>query len=192
MENKKIFIIALVILLPIITFSQYTQDNFNTWHYEKVGNPFDGFSKRAFVYGKGNNPDFQTPVMNIIRGDNSEYLSLIISNAGDLFFVGEVNLSFDETDIVYSAQYYTEKSYEIDLRTFNKENDGAGVSIYTIIEELKSASKVYVRLIRHGAKRNKVYNDMTFSLQGSTKQINKVIPPELIEKKIRETKEMWE
>jgi hypothetical protein len=92
---------------------------------------------------------------------------------------------FDELKIIYSTYDFSFSSDGkiIFFIEFNDPNSDDKVSKYEFINKLKSASKVSVRISNKFGS-----NDLSFSLSGSTKAINFVIPIEKMDSKISEIK----
>ena len=161
-------LILLLTLIPFISFGQ-------GWTYSEGGNAFDGKYKTSSVVGKGTNFPYNKPSL-VINKFNGEQLNFYISNGG--YFQEKTNIGvlwvFDnEPDIIYST-YDWSISDDGKILFFSEFNnpDGSGkLNPVDIIEKLTLANKVTVRMKdKFGS------NDIVFSLSGSTKAINFVLP----------------
>ena len=161
-------IILLLTLIPFISFGQ-------GWTSSEGGSAFDGKYKTSSVVGKGDNFPYNKPVL-VINKFNGEKLNFYISKGG--FFQEKTNIGvlwvFDnEPDTIYST-YDWSISDDGKILFFSEFNnpDGSGkLKPIDIIEKLMLANNVSVRMKdKYGA------NDIVFSLIGSTKAINFVLP----------------
>tara|TARA_B110000879_G_C11088594_1_gene477958 strand:- start:22 stop:1242 length:1221 start_codon:yes stop_codon:yes gene_type:complete len=171
--KKLIFILFLV---PLVSFGQ-------GWTSSEGGNAFDGKYKTSSVEGKGTNFPYTKPVI-VINKFDGEKLNFYISGGG--FFQEKTNIGvlwvFDnEPDIIYST-YDWSISDDGKILFFSEFNnpDGSGkLKPVDIIEKLTLANKVTVRMKdKYGS------NDIDFSLSGSTKAINFVLPKDERQKMI--------
>jgi len=147
-----------------------------TWQYSSKGNAFDGKYKMAYVDGLGGEFPYNDPYLALTKYENKKDIDIYISDAGsyDSDQGVAVYLIFDnEPDVKYKAigvSYSTDNSAIF----FDYINYPPYASFYNnldkikIIEKLKKASKLYVRIEDdyYGQK------DLTFSLRGSTKALN--------------------
>ena len=172
-------------LAIFISFASFGQ----TWKYSEGGNTFDGKYKTSIVTGVGNNFPYTKPSIVINRFEGKS-INFYISDGG--FFQAGTGIRvlwvFDnEPDILYSTYDYSISS-DGKILFFTEFNnpDGAGkLKPIDIIEKLTLANKVTVRMSDdYGS------NDIVFSLSGSSKAINFVIPKEerqqMIEKGLAE------
>jgi hypothetical protein len=179
---KNILSILLVsLLLPLMSFSQ-------NWQYKAGGSAFDGKYKTSYVQGVGNKFPYNKPLLTINKFDNQDEINFYISGAG--YFQEGTNTSIrwvfnNEPGIIYSTYSfsYSSDGQMLFLTEFNDPNSDNKISKYEFINKLKNASKVSVR-----TSDNYGSNDIVFSLNGSTKAINSVIPLEKMESKISEIK----
>ena len=172
-------------LAIFISFASFGQ----TWKYSEGGNAFDGKYKTSIVTGVGTNFPYTKPSI-VINKFEGKAINFYISDGG--FFQDGTGIRvlwvFDnEPDILYSAYDYSISS-DGKILFFTEFNnpDGAGkLKPIDIIEKLTLANKVTVRMSDdYGS------NDIVFSLSGSSKAINFVIPKEerqqMIEKGLAE------
>jgi len=156
----------------------YTQTNIKaqSWKYENGGDAFDGKYKTSFVKGSGSKFPYNDPILAINKYDNSPAVNFYISSAG--YFQENTSVKIlwvfnTEPDVIYSTYDW---SYSSDGKTlffvkFNDPNSDNKISKYEFMEKLKSASRVSVRISdKYGT------NTLTFSLSGSTKAIDFVLP----------------
>ncbi len=175
-------LILLLLFIPLISFGQ-------GWTSSEGGSALDGKYKTSSVLGKGTNFPYTKPVL-VINKFDGEKINFYISGGG--FFQKKTHISvlwvFDnEPDIIYSTyDWLISNDGEIlFFREFNNP-DGAGkLKPIDFIEKLTLANKVTVRMSDdYGS------NDIVFSLSGSLKAINFVIPKEerqqMIEKGLAE------
>ena len=147
-----------------------------SWKYESGGSDFDGKYKTSYVKGSGSKFPYNDPVMAINKYDNSPSVNFYISSAGYFQEDTGVNILWvfnNEPNVIYSTYDW---SYSADnkilfFKEFNDPNSDNKISSYEFMEKLKSASKVSVRISdKYGS------NDLVFSLSGSTKAIDFVLP----------------
>lgn len=160
----------LLFLIPLFSFAQ-------TWTSSEGGSVFDGKYKTSSVRGKGDNFPYNKPVLVINKFEN-EFPNFYISGGG--YFQENSNIEvlwvFDnEPDTIYST-YSWSISDDGKILFFSQFNnpDGLGkLKPIDFIEKLMLANKVSVRMKdKYGS------NDIVFSLSGSTKAINFVLPKE--------------
>ena len=156
----------------------YTQTNIKaqSWKYENGGDAFDGKYKTSFVKGSGSKFPYNDPILAINKYDNSPAVNFYISSAG--YFQENTSVKIlwvfnTEPDVIYSTYdwSYSSDGKTIFLREFNDPKSDNKISKYEFMEKLKSASKVSVRTSDKYGK-----NNLTFSLSGSTKAIDFVLP----------------
>ena len=149
-----------------------------SWTFSKGGNAFDGTYKTSSVVGKGTEFPYKTPRLVINKFDNDEQINFYLNGAG--YFQDDTGLSvkwvFDnEPQIIYSS-YSWSLSDDGKIIFFNRFNNPKEKSTkledIDIIDKLTKANKVSIRV-----QNNYGSNDLVFSLSGSTKAINYVIPP---------------
>lgn len=156
----------------------YTQTNVSaqSWKYENGGDVFDGKYKTSFVKGTGSNYPYNKPVLAINKFDKDSQINFYISSAG--YFQEDTGVKIlwvfnTEPNVIYSTYdwSYSSDGKNIFLKEFNDPNSDNKISRYEFIKKLKLASKVSVRISnKYGS------NDLTFSLSGSTKAIDFVLP----------------
>jgi hypothetical protein len=164
-------LILLLLFIPILSFGQ-------TWKYSEGGSAFDGKYKTSSVTGKGTNFPYESPTL-VVNKFDGEDINFYISNGG--FFQEKTGISvlwvFDnEPDTIYSTYDWSisNDGKILFFKEFNNPEGGSGkLKPIEIIEKLTAANKVTVRM-----KDNYGSNDIVFSLSGSTKAINFVIPKE--------------
>ena len=163
-------LILLLTLIPLVSFGQ-------GWTSSEGGSAFDGKYKTSSVVGKGTNFPYTKPVL-VVNKFDGEKLNFYISGGG--FFQEKTDIGvlwvFDnESDTIYST-YDWSISDDGKILFFSEFNnpDGSGkLKPVDIIEKLTLANKVTVRMKdKYGS------NDIVFSLSGSTKAINFVLPKE--------------
>tara|TARA_R110002126_G_C10485315_1_gene502410 strand:- start:4215 stop:5453 length:1239 start_codon:yes stop_codon:yes gene_type:complete len=166
--KKLLFTLAI-----FISFASFGQ----TWKYSEGGDAFDGKYKTSVVTGVGTKFPYKSPSI-VINKFEGKSINFYISDGG--FFQDGTGISvlwvFDnEPDILYSVYDYSISS-DGKILFFSEFNnpDGAGkLKPIDIIEKLTLANKVTVRMSDdYGS------NDIVFSLSGSTRAINFVIPKE--------------
>lgn len=157
-----------------------------TWKYSEGGNAFDGKYKTSSIKGKGTDYPYNSPAL-VVNKFEGEDFNFYLSNAG--YFQEDTGIGilwvFDnEPNTIYST-YDFSISNDGKILFFNEFNnpDGSLASLKSIefIEKLTLANKVSIRV-----KNNYGSNDMVFSLSGSSKAINFVLPKEQREKMIKE------
>ena len=173
-DMKKLILFTLITLLINPLFSQ-------TWQTGSGGDDFDGNYKIASIKGVGEEFPYNDPAMSFIKWDNQEDYSFYISDAKFLQPNTDIEiiLVFDnEPGVFYSVYESTDGKLSLSsdgktafLNGFRNSKDRVSYSKYEILQKLMTASTVSVRFKdRFGQ------NDTKFSLSGSTKAINFVIP----------------
>ena len=166
---KKLFVILLFI--PLISFGQ-------TWKYSSKGNAFDGKYKMAYVDGLGGEFPYNDPYLALTKYENKKNIDIYISDAGSYDSDQSVSLYliFDnEPDVKYQAfglSFSADKSaIFFDFINTSYASSPSNLDKIDIIEKLKKAAKLYVRIEDeyYGQK------DLTFSLRGSAKALNFLI-----------------
>ena len=157
----------------LVSFNSFGQ----TWKYSEGGNAFDGKYKTSVVTGVGTKFPYKNPSLVINRFEGKS-INFYISDGG--FFqektgIGVLWVFDNEPDKLYST-YDFSISADGKILFFTEFNnpDGSGkLKPVDIIDKLTLANKVTVRMSDdYGS------NDIVFSLRGSTKAINFVIPKE--------------
>jgi hypothetical protein len=156
----------------------YTQTNVSAqiWKYENGGSAFDGKYKTSFIKGLGSEFPYNKPILAINKFDKNSSINFYISSAG--YFQEDTGVKIlwvfnTEPNVIYSTYdwSYSSDGKIIFFKEFNDPNSDNKISRYEFIEKLKLASKVSVRISnKYGS------NDLTFSLSGSTKAIDFVLP----------------
>jgi len=158
------------------------------WNYSSGGNDFDGNYKVASIVGSGDDYPYNTPKLYINYFEQDKTINLYIVDAGYyppntntkvyFSFSDESGLIFKCVDIGHSSD-----RENIFLGDFSYRDKDQLFSKYEIIEKLKKSSSLNVRVSN-----NLGQNDIKFSLKGSTKAINYVLP-NLEELKINDLEE---
>ena len=165
-----------LLLLAILFLCTQTNIKAQSWKYENGGSNFDGKYKTSFVKGSGSKFPYNDPILAINKYDKNSTSNFFISSAGYFQEGTGVKILWvfnTEPDIIYSTYSW---SYSSDGKTlffekFNDPNSDNKISKYEFMEKLKSASRVSVRISdKYGT------NTLTFSLSGSTKAIDFVLP----------------
>ena len=165
-----------LLFLSILFLCTQTNIKAQSWKYENGGDAFDGKYKTSFVKGSGSKFPYNDPILAINKYDNSPAVNFYISSAG--YFQENTSVKIlwvfnTEPDVIYSTYDW---SYSSDGKTlffvkFNDPNSDNKISKYEFMEKLKSASRVSVRISNKFGT-----NDLVFSLSGSTKAIDFVLP----------------
>ena len=175
-------ILTLTLLFSLSSLSQ-------TWKYEAGGSTFDGKYKTAYIQGSGNKFPYKTPSL-VINKFEGKSINFYISDGG--FFQEKTGIRvlwvFDnEPEKLYSTYDYSISSdgKTLFFAEFNNPDGSGKLKPIDIIEKLTLANKVSVRMSDDFGS-----NDIVFSLSGSTKAINFIIPKEerqqMIEKGLEE------
>tara|TARA_B110000259_G_C13976309_1_gene386862 strand:- start:197 stop:1375 length:1179 start_codon:yes stop_codon:yes gene_type:complete len=165
----KLQVLTTLIFIPVMLFSQ-------SWKYKSGGSDFDGKYKTSYVQGSGNEFPYESPLMAINKFDRKDGFNFYISGAG--YSQEDTGLTVlwvfnNEPDTIYSSYGFSISSDGkiIFFEEFTNSNSEDKISSAEFINKLKSASKVSVRV-----KDKFSSNDLVFSLSGSTKAINFVLP----------------
>ena len=166
----KNLLLTLSLLFTITSFSQ-------NWKYSEGGDAFDGKYKTSSVKGVGTKYPYTSPTL-VINKFEGERINFYIADGG--FFQEKTGISvlwvFDnEPNSRYSTYDYSISSDGkiLFFTEFNNPNGSGKLTSVEIIEKLTLANKVTVRM-----KDNYGSNDIVFSLSGSTKAVNFVLPKE--------------
>ena len=165
-----------LLFLSILFLCTQTNIKAQSWKYENGGDAFDGKYKTSFVKGSGSKFPYNDPILAINKYDNSPAVNFYISSAG--YFQENTSVKIlwvfnTEPDVIYSTYdwSYSSDGKTIFLREFNDPKSDNKISKYEFMKKLKSASKVSARISdKYGT------NTLTFSLSGSTKAIDFVLP----------------
>ena len=180
----KEIILFFILLFQVNLFSQ-------SWNYKSGGNAFDGKYKTSSIKGKGTDFPYNNPLL-VINLFNEQSLNFYIDNSGyfqDLDKT-EILLSLDtEKNIIYECDYFSKSndSKTIFLNSFINKQSEKKFSTLNFIDKLKKANKLYVRIRDNYGK-----NDLIFSLKGSSKAIDFVIPKKYREEYLSYQKEIEE
>lgn len=169
----------LLTLTLLFSFTSFAQ----AWKYSEGGDAFDGKYKTSSVKGVGTKYPYTSPTLVINKFEGKD-INFYISNGG--FFQEKTGISvlwvFDnEPDTRYSIYDYSISSDGkiLFFTEFNNPNGSGKLTPVDIIEKITLAKKVTVRM-----KDDYGSNDIVFSLSGSTKAVNFVIPKEERQKMI--------
>ena len=160
-------------LALLISFTSFGQ----TWKYSEGGNAFDGKYKTSSVTGVGTKYPYTSPTL-VINKFEGRAINFYISDGG--FFqektgIGVLWVFDNEPNKRYSTYDYSISSDGkiLFFTEFNNPDGSGKLKPVDIIEKLTLANKVTVRMEDdYGS------NDIVFSLSGSTKAVNFVIPKE--------------
>ena len=166
--KKLLFTLAL-----FTSFASFGQ----TWKYSEGGNAFDGKYKTSSVSGVGTKYPYTSPTL-VINKFEGRAINFYISDGG--FFqektgIGVLWVFDNEPNKRYSTYDYSISSDGkiLFFTEFNNPDGSGKLNPVDIIEKLTLANKVTVRMEDdYGS------NDIVFSLSGSTKAVNFVIPKE--------------
>lgn len=164
------------VVTPLVLFFIIITSEAQTWKYESGGSDFDGKYKTSYVTGKGSEFPYKTPLMAINKFDKNDGFNFYISGAGYSQEDSGLKVLWvfsNEPDTIYSTYDFSisNDGKIIFFKEFNDPNSEDKMSSAEFINKLKTASKVSVRV-----KDNYGSNDLIFSLSGSTKAINYVLP----------------
>lgn len=171
---KIIIIIYLALIISSVGVSQ-------SWKYQSGGNTFDGKYKTASIQGKGNDNPYTKPLL-VINKFNESDLNFYISSSGYYNDADDVEVVFALNGDGENLYLATDLSLSDDGKTIFLSSFASNKEVllnYEMINLLKSSSKLEVRI-----RDNYGRNDLKFSLSGSQKAINYVIPKKELDKKI--------
>ena len=171
---KKTIIIYLALIISSVGVSQ-------SWKYQSGGNTFDGKYKTASIQGKGNDNPYTKPLL-VINKFNESDLNFYISSSGYYNDADDVEVVFALNGDGENLYLATDLSLSDDGKTIFLSSFASNKEVllnYEMINLLKSSSKLEVRI-----RDNYGRNDLKFSLSGSQKAINYVIPKKELDKKI--------
>ena len=158
--------------------------NAQIWKFTSGGNDFDGRYKTSSIKGSASNYPYNNPRLVINYFDKDDSLNFYIINAGYYSDSSDVKVLWvfnNEKDIIYETPLINLSSdgKSIFFEEFKSPKSGEYLSVYEFIDKLKKATNVSVRVKGQFDK-----NDIKFSLKGSTKAINYVIPAEKMKSQI--------
>jgi len=166
-------ILSLIISVFILQLS-YSQ----TWKYSSKGNPFDGKYKMAYVDGSGGEFPYDNPYLALTKYENKKDINIYIDDAGSydsrqsvslyLIFDNEPDVKYQAFGLSFSAD---NSAIFFDYINTTYASSPSDLDKIDIIEKLKKASELYVRIEDEYYGRK----DLTFSLLGSTKALNFLI-----------------
>lgn len=168
------------LILPIFLIFTSTILAQNSWSYKSGGNDFDGKYKVAYVQGIGDDYPYKKPYLFINKFDNNKDINFYLSKAGfyNVRTGAGILIKLDsEPDVIYTTYSHSFsndgdsvflESFVIDSEYRMEDNV---IGQLEFISKLKTASKVSIRI-----KNEYGQNDMTFSLNGSSRAIEYVIP----------------
>lgn len=164
------------LITPLVLFFIIITAQAQTWKYKSGGSDFDGKYKTSYVIGKGSEFPYETPLMAINKFDKNDGFNFYISDAGysqEDFGLKVLWVFSNEPNTIYSTYDFSisNDGKIIFFKEFNDPNSEDKMSSAEFINKLKTASKVSVRV-----KDDYSSNDLIFSLSGSTKAINYVLP----------------
>ncbi len=156
--------------ISLISFGQ-------TWQYSEGGNAFDGKYKTSIVTGVGSTFPYEKPSL-VVNKFEGESINFYITDAG--YFQENTGVSvlwvFDnEPEKVYSTYNFSisNDGKILFFLEFNNPDGSGKLKPVDIIEKLTIGNEVTLRVSDdYGS------NDIIFSLRGSSKAINFVIPKE--------------
>lgn len=162
----------LILLVSIPAFSVLAQ----TWDYRLGGDVFDGEYKTCYIRGTGNEFPYNEPLLAINKYSQAEEINFYIADAG--YFQEGTGIKIrwvfnNEPSKIYSTYSHTisRDGKNLFLNVFADPDNYDKLSKIEFIDKLRKASKVTVRISdRYGE------NTLSFSLSGSSKAINFVIP----------------
>jgi hypothetical protein len=170
------------ILLIIVCNSLFM--NAQTWTFNSGGSDFDGKYKTSSIKGSATNYPYNTPLLVINYFEKDDLLNFYINNSGYYSDSSDVEVLWvfnNEKDVIYEtpALSLSSDGKSIFFKKFKSPKSGNLLSVYEFIEKLKKASSISVRVKGQFDK-----NDIKFSLRGSSKAINYIIPAEKMKSKI--------
>lgn len=170
---KKFITLTFFLFLTELNFSQ-------SWTFKSGGNPFDGKYKTASVIGSGSG--LSKPLLVVNKFEKESDINLYVTNLGYYSKNSDLQLlwAFDNNEEeIYLSSVPIQQNETFFLKTFLILSSKKFLSKYSFIEKLKSASSVSLR-IKNGSRTE----DFKFSLKGSTKAIDLVIPAKEFNKQL--------
>jgi hypothetical protein len=160
--------LILLLIIPISVFSQ--------WRTFQKNDAFDGILRYSNVVGKGYDRTYDDPTLILRKYEKENSYDLIINNAGYFTTNSKNNIliKFDDEDIFYVTKGTPSIDRDgifIDRRIYKEKNGGIQISRTQLLQKMMEGSKLTVRI-----KTDYKTYDMRFTLSGSTKAINYVLP----------------
>ena len=165
--NKNVLIIIAILFISTNALSQ-------SWTYNEGGDAFDGKYRTSSIDGIGTDYPYHEPMFVVNYFENSNNLNVYISNAGYAGCDGKViKVKFNNNDTIYTFDATTNSDRDIwFLKEYaNEFYDYNTLTLDQLLKKLMKYSKFFVRVSSDCGK-----NDLEFSLNGSSKAINFVLP----------------
>ena len=174
---KKLYILLFTIGFAINSYAQ-------SWTFDSGGNDFDGKYKASSIKGSASNYPYNNPYLVINYFEKDDSLNFYINGAGYYSDSSDVSVLWvfnNEKEVIYetTTRSLSSDGKQVFFREFKSPKSGEFLSVYEFIDKLKKASSVSVRVEGKFDK-----NDIKFSLRGSSKAINYVIPAEKMKSQI--------
>tara|TARA_B100000767_G_scaffold274541_1_gene307875 strand:- start:1181 stop:2491 length:1311 start_codon:yes stop_codon:yes gene_type:complete len=160
--------LILLLIIPISVFSQ--------WRYVQTNDDFEGIYRYSEVVGKGYDRTYDDPTLILRKYKKENSFDLYIDDAGYFTTNSKNNIliKFDNEDIFYLTEGLPSKDRSA-LFIYNDiwkgKIGGEQINRIELLEKMMKGSKISVRL-----KTDYKTYDINFSLSGSTKAINYVLP----------------
>jgi hypothetical protein len=160
-------------ILLLVAVLSFNLSNAQSWTKSSGGNAFDGKYKTSSVLGNGSEYPYKKPFLVVNKFEDSG-INFYIEGSGFWNTSIDVLFSFDnDSGVIYESTSHSlsSDSKTIFLKDFIDKKTKGVLSNYEVIDKIKKASKLYVRISgRYGN------NNLSFSLRGSTVAINYVVP----------------
>jgi len=162
--------ILLIIFLLFVTTNALSQ----RWTYKKGGDAFDGKYRSASIEGYGTDAPYNDPLFVVNYFKKSKSLNLYISEAGYAGCDNKIiKIKFNNNDTIYTFDVSTNSDKDVwFLHEYT--SDFYDYNTLTIDQLLKKLMKYRTLFVRISSDCGK--SDLEFSLNGSSKAINFVLP----------------
>lgn len=177
----KNLILVLTLFTSTIILSQ-------SWTFKSGNNAFDGNYRTASVIGAATDYPYNKPILVVNYFEKNNDINFYLDNSG-YFSDSSLNTVLwvfnNEKEVIYesSVRILSDDGKTIFLREFKNKVNEQFISPLEFINKLKEASFVSVRVDGEFGD-----NDIRFSLKGSSKAINFVIPEKNMNSKIEKIK----
>ena len=160
--------ILYLLLVPSIALAQ--------WRYTQINDDFDGIYRYSTVVAKGFDRTYDEPELILRKYNKENSYDLYIDDAGYFTTNSKNNIliKFDNEDFFYLTEgqpSIDQSALFINSTIWKEKISGESISQIEFLEKMMKGSRMSVRI----KTKYKTY-DMTFSLSGSTKAINYVLP----------------
>lgn len=179
------------ILLTVCTLFIINTVFSQTWNYSKGGDAFDGKYRTSSIEGIGDEFPYQDPSLIVNYFPDDKNLNVYLTDAGYAGCEGKtvkVKFNNDETIYVFNATTNSnEEIWFIHEYPYEYSRSTEVIPVPELLEKMKKYHRMFVRISSDCGT-----NDLEFSLNGSSKAINFILPDNYFEKYEQKQQELKE